>query len=111
MRRHSVFATRSPSLKLQKWMQNWSPGAKATFRASVLIFLFTLAIGQQCFEIHFVLLNHSYYTSDALVALMFTFLFHCNGAFSIFAKQWALRDIHFVLRASSRSWAYTALPP
>lgn len=82
------------------WVYNkikgWSPGAKAAFRASVLVFVSVLAIGQQFFEIYFVLLSHFHYTSDVIVALMFTFLFYSNGAISIFAKQWALRDLHFL---------------
>ena len=54
----------------------WSPGAKATFRASVLACVSTLAIGQQRFEIYYVLLSHFHHTSDVIVALMLTFLFY-----------------------------------
>jgi len=77
-------------------LRKWSHGSKTFFRASVLFFVAALAILQQTGEIYYVLLSRFHYTSDVIVALMFTFLFYTNGAISIFAKQWALRDFHFL---------------
>lgn len=84
------------SRKVAGRIKNWKPGAKTFFRASVLFFVSALAIGQQVGEIYYVLLSRFHYTSDVVVALMLTFLFYTNGAISIFAKQWALRDLHFL---------------
>jgi len=75
-------------------------------RCCILLLVSLVTIGQQAGEIYFVLLSRFHYTSDVFVALLLTFLFYTNGAVCVCAKQWAVRDVHFltagfgVLRAS-----------